>query len=36
VGVIPLRANDLHVSVDGAKTVLVEHDCGANPGGPGC
>lgn len=35
-GVIPLRANDLHVSVDGAKTVLVEHDCAANPGGPGC
>ena len=35
-GVIPLRANDLHVSVDGAKTVLVEHDCAANPSGPGC
>jgi hypothetical protein len=36
VGVIPLRANDLHVTVGGAKTVLVEHDCTANPGGPGC
>lgn len=36
VGVIPVRANDLHVSVDGAKTVLVEHDCRANPTGPGC
>ncbi|MEO5919578.1 MAG: PKD domain-containing protein [Pseudolysinimonas sp.] len=35
-GVIPLPANDLHVSVDGAKTVLVEHDCAANPSGPGC
>jgi hypothetical protein len=36
VGVIPLPANDLHVTVDGAKTVLVEHDCAANPSGPGC
>jgi hypothetical protein len=35
-GVIPLPANDLHVTVDGAKTVLVEHDCAANPAGPGC
>jgi hypothetical protein len=35
-GVIPVPANELHVSVDGAKTVLVEHDCGANPSGPGC
>lgn len=35
-GVIPLRANDLHITVDGAKTVLVEHDCVANPTGPGC
>lgn len=35
-GVIPVPANDLHVSVDGAKTVLVEHDCAANPSGPGC
>lgn len=35
-GVIPLPANDLHITVDGAKTVLVEHDCGVNPVGPGC
>ena len=35
-GFLPLPANDLHVSVDGAKTVLVEHDCAANPSGPGC
>ncbi|CAN5339295.1 hypothetical protein BH09ACT4_BH09ACT4_00890 [soil metagenome] len=35
-GVLPLRANDLHITVDGAKTVLVEHDCAANPNGPGC
>lgn len=35
-GILPLPANDLHVTVDGAKTVLVEHDCAANPSGPGC
>jgi len=35
-GRLPVPANDLHVSVDGAKTVLVEHDCVANPAGPGC
>ena len=35
-GVIPLRANDLHITVDGAKTVLVEDDCEVNPSGPGC
>jgi hypothetical protein len=35
-GVIPLPANELHVTVDGAKTVLVEHDCAVNPAGPGC
>lgn len=35
-GVLPLPANDLHITVDGAKTVLVEHDCAANPTGPGC
>ena len=35
-GVLPVPANDLHITVDGAKTVLVEHDCHANPGGPGC
>jgi hypothetical protein len=35
-GVLPVPANELHVTVDGAKTVLVEHDCAANPSGPGC
>jgi len=35
-GTINLPANDLRVTVTGAKTVLVEHDCVANPGGPGC
>lgn len=35
-GTLPLPANDLHVSVGSAKTVLVEDDCGVNPGGPGC
>jgi len=35
-GNINLPANDLHVTVTGAKTVLVEHDCVANPAGPGC
>ena len=35
-GTISLPANDLHVTVTGAKTVLVEHDCVANPAGPGC
>ena len=36
VGTITLPANELRVTVTGAKTVLVEHDCNANPGGPGC
>ena len=35
-GTINLPANDLHVTVTGAKTVLVDHDCVANPSGPGC
>jgi PKD repeat protein len=35
-GTINLPANDLHVTVTGAKTVLVDHDCVANPAGPGC
>lgn len=35
-GVIPVRANDLQITVDDAKTVLVERDCAANPTGPGC
>lgn len=36
VGTITLPANDLHLRVGTAKTVLVEHDCLANPSGPGC
>ncbi len=36
VGEITLPANDLHLRVGTAKTVLVEHDCLANPAGPGC
>jgi hypothetical protein len=35
-GRINLLANDLRVTVSGAKTVLVDHDCIANPSGPGC
>lgn len=35
-GRITLPANDLHVTVTGAKTVLVQHDCTANSSGPGC
>jgi len=36
VGTITLPANDLHLRVGSAKTVLVEHDCLAAPTGPGC
>jgi len=36
VGTITLPANDLHLRVGTAKTVLVEHDCAQNAGGPGC
>lgn len=36
VGVLPVPANDLHITVDGAKTVLVERDCVTDPSGPGC
>lgn len=36
VGTITLPANDLHIRVGTAKTVLVEYDCLANPSGPGC
>lgn len=36
VGTITLPANDLHIRVGTAKTVLVEQDCLANPSGPGC
>jgi hypothetical protein len=35
-GTINLPANDLRVTVTGAKTVLMNHDCTANPSGPGC
>jgi len=36
VGTIALPANDLRVTVDDAKTVLVARDCVADPSGPGC
>lgn len=36
VGTITVPANDLHIRVGTAKTVLVEHDCEQNPAGPGC
>ncbi len=36
VGTINLPANELRVTVTGAKTVLVDRDCLANPTGPGC
>lgn len=35
-GRIALPANDLRITVTGAKTVLVDRDCVANPSGPGC
>jgi hypothetical protein len=35
-GTISLPANDLSVTVTGAKTVLVDRDCVAAPLGPGC
>jgi hypothetical protein len=35
-GILPIPANDLHITVDGAKTVLVERDCVTDPAGPGC
>lgn len=35
-GRIPLPANELRITVGGAKTVLVEQDCAVNPAGPGC
>lgn len=35
-GVLPVPANDLHTTVDGAKTVLVERHCTEDPSGPGC
>lgn len=36
IGTLTLPTNDLHIRVGTAKTVLVEHDCLANPSGPGC
>ena len=35
-GTLPVPANRLVITVGDAKTVLVEHECTANPGGPGC
>lgn len=35
-GTITLPANDLHITVGGAKTVLVDRDCGSGRAGPGC
>jgi hypothetical protein len=35
-GTITLPANDLHVTVGDARTVLVSRDCAVDPGGPGC
>lgn len=35
-GTLWLPANRLVATVGGAKTVLVERDCTASPGGPGC
>jgi hypothetical protein len=35
-GVLPVRANDLHIVADGAKTVLVERGCEVDASGPGC
>ncbi|MEO8528326.1 MAG: hypothetical protein ABI435_04550 [Pseudolysinimonas sp.] len=36
IGTLTLRANDLQIRVGSAKTVLVDHDCIQNAGGPGC
>jgi hypothetical protein len=36
VGTLSIPANDLHITVDGAKTVLVERDCATDSSGPGC
>ncbi|WP_344202020.1 PKD domain-containing protein [Pseudolysinimonas kribbensis] len=35
-GVITAPANDLHITVGDATTVLVSRDCASDPGGPGC
>lgn len=36
VGTITLPANDLHLRVGTAQTVLVDRDCAEDPSGPGC
>lgn len=36
VGAITLPSNRLEATAGDAKTVLVNHDCRQNPGGPGC
>jgi hypothetical protein len=36
IGTIDVPANRLKASAGDAKTVLVNHDCVANPAGPGC
>lgn len=35
-GVLPVPANRLIATAGSAKTVLVEHECTADPAGPGC
>jgi hypothetical protein len=35
-GMLPLPTNPLHATAGDAKTVLVNRDCNAHPGGPGC
>lgn len=35
-GILPVPANRLVATAGGAKTVLVERECTANPQGPGC
>jgi hypothetical protein len=36
IGTITLPSNRLEATAGDAKTVLVNHDCNQNPGGPGC
>jgi hypothetical protein len=35
-GTVPVAANRLTVTIGSAKTLLVDQDCAAAPGGPGC
>jgi hypothetical protein len=35
-GSLPVQAPPMSIIAGGAKTVLVGHDCGSNPRGPGC